>query len=334
MRMLISLTAAAFVLAACTNSQPAAQTSAPATSSPQASAAAMEPAAKPKLLAGQPSYPTTDDAVAALYKAASSKDLRAMANVLGLPVEDVQTGDAAKDAEHANRFATAYDEFHRTVVDPNDASRARVFIGKDNYPVASPLVHMDGAWFFDSAGGKQELVAGVIGENELNTIGVCRAYVQAQYEYYSEDRNGDDVLQYAQHLASTKGMHDGLYWHTDPEQPESPLGLLIAEAKAAGYIRGSARSLDEPKPYHGYLFQILTSQGTHAAGGKYDYIINGRMIAGFALVAYPAKYGKSGVMTFEVGANGKVYQKDLGKDAPAGAISEYDPDGSWTLVTE
>jgi len=262
MRTLIYL-AAAVMLGACAPSQTSTQDHAG-----QPAASAFAPNTRDsQLLAGQPSYATPEEAVGALYHAAANKDLKAMANIVGLPVEDAGTGDAAKDSALAAKFATAYDEYNKTVPDPKDPSRARVFIGKDNYPVASPLVRRDGRWFFDSAGGKQELLARVVGENELSTIGVCRAYVQAQYEYYSEDRNSDDVLQYAQRLASSRGLHDGLYWHTDAKQPESPLGPLVAQAKAEGFIRGSPRSLDEPKPYHGYLFRILTRQGPHAAGG-------------------------------------------------------------------
>jgi hypothetical protein len=329
MRTITCLSAAILILAAC------AQPNTTDKADPQPAAAA-EPPAAPQILPDQPSYATPDDAVTALSQAAANKDLQAMARILGLPAQDVEQGGATPPADLAARFAASFDEFHRLVVNPQDANRARLFIGKDNYPVASPLVRMNDKWFFDSAGGKKALTARVIGENELNTIGVCRAYVQAQYEYYSEDRNGDDVLQYAQLLASTKGHHDGLYWKTEADQPESPLGPLIAQAKAEGHIRGSARSLDVPKPYHGYLFRILAAQGPHAAGGAYSYVINSRMVAGFALLAFPAKYGKSGVMTFEVGANGKVYQKDLGPttDEIAGAITDYDPDGTWTLVQE
>jgi hypothetical protein len=292
------------------------------------------PDAPPQLLPGQPTFASPEDAVAALYRASAAKDLKSMAHIVGLPEEDVLTGDAAKDAEQAQFFAKAHDEFLK--IQPDGDARAKVFFGKDNYPLASPLVRQGDRWFFDSAGGKEELLARTIGENELATIGVCRTYVQAQYEYYSEDRNGDDLLEYAQKLGSTSGQRDGLYWHTPDGEPESPLGPLIAEARTEGYLRGSARRLDVPKPYHGYLFQVLTRQGKDAPGGAHDYIINGHMVAGFALVAYPAKWNHTGVMTFIVGANGKVFQKDLGQNtaATAGSITEYNPDATWTLVQE
>jgi Protein of unknown function (DUF2950) len=282
----------------------------------------------------QPTFASPEAAVAALYQAATAKDLDAMAHIVGLPVQDVATGDTEKDARQVERFVKAHDE-HLNIV-PDGTSRARVFIGKENYPLASPLVKVGDRWQFDSAGGKEELIARVIGENELATIGVCRAYVQAQYEYYAEDRNGDDVLQYAQRLASSTGQRDGLYWHAAEGEPASPLGPLIAEARAEGYLRGSARKLDEARPYHGYLFKVLTAQGANAPGGSYSYVINGRMVAGFALVAYPARWNKWGVMTFLVGANGKVWQKNLGEDtaAVAAAMTVYDPDATWSLVRD
>jgi hypothetical protein len=300
----------------------------------QSTRIAPAPDVPPQLLPGQPSFASPEDAVGALYGASAAKDLKAMANILGLPEEDICTGDAAEDTRQAAFFARGHDEFLK--IQPDGDARAKVFFGKDNYPLASPLVHQGDRWFFDSAGGKEELLARVIGENELETIGVCRAYVQAQYEYYSEDRNGDDLLEYAQKLGSTSGERDGLYWHTAEGEPESPLGPLIAQARAEGYLHGSARQLDVPKPYHGYLFQILTSQGKDAPGGQYSYIINGHMVAGFALIAYPAKWNHTGVMTFIVGANGKVFQKDLGENTArtAGSITEYNPDGTWSLVQE
>src|SRR5712671_6412194 len=285
--------------------------SAPSTSTSHGSLSSQGPGAPSKSAAEQPTFGSPEEAVSALYRASAAKDLEAMTRIVGLPAQDVTSGDAEQDARQMEQFARAHDERLKIVPDGN--ARARVFIGKDNYPLASPLVRTGERWLFDSAGGKEELIARVIGENELATIGVCRAYVQAQYEYYAEDRNGDDVLQYAQRLASTSGHRDGLYWHVAEGELASPLGPLIAEARAEGYLSGSARKLDEPKPYHGYLFRILTAQGEHAPGGSYSYIINGRMVAGFALVAYPAKWNRWGVMTFVVGANGKLLQKNLGE---------------------
>ncbi len=305
-----------------------------ASSGAQTSARHTTPAESPHLLPNQPSFSSTDEAVQALYAASTAKDLPAIARIVGLPESDLITTDAAKNASIAEFFATHYNEYHKVV--PDGDSRARLFIGKDNLAIASPLEKQNGAWFFDSAGGKEELITRYIGENELAVIGVCRAYVQAQYEYYAEDRNNDDVLEYAQQLGSTKGQHDGLYWHTGDAEPESPLGPLVAQARASGYLKGNVHNLDAPKPYHGYYFQILTRQGANAPGGRHDYIINNHMIAGFALVAYPANYNKSGIMTFIVGANGKVLQKDLGDRTPdiAGQMTEYNPDSTWSFVQE
>lgn len=309
-------------------------TSAPTVTSDQTASAAQAfstSSAAPALLPNQPGFNSQQEALDALRKAAAAKDRRETARILGLPEEDLDTGNPDNNTQHADALAKATAEFIRAVPESDD--RARVFVGKNNYPLPSPLVRVNNRWFFDSAGGRQELLARAVGENELATINVCRTYVQAQYEYYSEDRNGDDVLQYAQQLGSTKGTHDGLYWHAEGDEPDSPLGSLIAGARATGYLRGSVRQLNEPKPYHGYLFQILTAQGESAPGGKYSYIINNRMVAGFALVAYPAKWGKTGVMTFLVGANGKVYQKDLGEHT-ADTMTEYNPDSTWTLVQD
>jgi hypothetical protein len=318
--------------------QPSPDSPAPAAPAAEASPRAPDqPAASPSLAPGQPSFASTDEAVQALYGASSRNDLAALCRILGLPESDLATTDPVRNASIAHFFAQRYDEFHNVVPEAqSDGSLARVFIGKENLALASQLVKADGRWFFDSAGGRQALISRYIDENQRATIGVCRAYVQAQYEYYAEDRNGDDVLEYAQQLGSTRGTHNGLYWHTEPSEPESPLGPLIAQARASGYLRAGAHNTDEPVPYHGYYFKILTRQGPHAPGGEHDYIINGHMVAGFALVAYPAHYGRSGVETFLVGANGKVLEKDLGPDTPrvAGDMNEYDPDASWTVPTE
>jgi hypothetical protein len=306
---------------------------APQTDVPRVAAPAHNLPAKP--LAGAPTYATPEEAVNALYQAAKAGDTGAMARIVGLPQEDVASGDPPEDRARAALFVAAHDQFTKIV--PESDRVARAFIGADNFPLCSPLVKTDdGRWFFDSAGGKEELINRTIGENELETIGVCRAYVQAQYEYYAEDRDGDDVLEYAQSLGSTRGAHDGLYWRAGADETESPLGPLIAEARAEGYLRGSARQLDIPKPYHGYLFRILTRQGPGAPGGAHDYVINGNMIAGFAMVASPAKWNRSGVMTFIVGPNGRVYQKNLGEmtDQIARDMAQFDPDGGWALVEE
>jgi len=187
---------------------------------------------------------------------------------------------------------------------------------------------------FDTAAGKDEIVNRRIGEDELVAIGVCRTYLAAQHEYAGEDRAGDGVLKYAQKLRSTPGQKDGLYWPAAPDEDPSPFGPFVAEVHAEGY--GGKTAEGQPQPFHGYRFKILTAQGAGAPGGAYDYIINGNMIAGFALVTCPSEYGISGVMTFIISHQGKLYQKDLGPKTTdiVRCMKEYNPDSSWTLVAE
>ena len=197
-----------------------------------------------------------------------------------------------------------------------------------------PLVRRDGTWLFDTAAGKDEILSRRIGEDEFTAIGVCRAYVQAQREYASEDRDGSGMFKYALRLRSTPGTKDGLYWHAGPGEDPSPFGPLVAEARAEGYGRKTAEG--DPQPFHGYLFRELTAQGEAAPGGAYAYVINGNLIAGFALVAYPAHWGESGVMTFIVNQWGRVYQCNLGEKSAeiASAMTEFDPDpDTWIPVT-
>jgi hypothetical protein len=207
-------------------------------------------------------------------------------------------------------------------------------LGYDLWPFPIPIVKKDGGWFFDTSVGKDELLNRRIGKNELATLPVMRAYVDAQREYASADRDDSEVLKYAQRLVSSPGKHDGLYWPPESDEDESPLGPLVAFAQVEGYSP-EMREEDEVErgPYHGYYFKILTRQGKHAPGGKYNYVINGNMIGGFALVAWPAAYGDSGIMTFIVNQRGRVYQKDLGPRTSkiARKRSEYDPDPSWKV---
>jgi hypothetical protein len=206
-------------------------------------------------------------------------------------------------------------------------------VGPDYWPLPVPIVKKDGQWFFDTEAGKEELLNRRIGRNELSTLGAVRACVEAQRDYASRDRDSDAALEYAQKFMSSSGKKDGLYWSRDIDDEMSPLGPVIAEAQSEGYFGKSAASDAGPQPFHGYLFKILTQQGRHAPGGKYDYIINRNMIGGFALVALPAEYGYSGVMTFIVNQQGRVYQKDLGPRTAriAQRMRAYDPDGSWQI---
>jgi hypothetical protein len=207
-------------------------------------------------------------------------------------------------------------------------------IGADGWPFPIPLVKQEGKWFFDTDAGKQEVLARRIGRDEIGAINVCTAYVAAQREYASEDRMGDGVLAYAQILHSTPGKHDGLFWPSKPGEELSPFGPLIAEAHVEGYHHTAKMLNDEQAPYHGYYFKILTNQGKHAPGGAYNYIINGRMIAGFALIAWPAEWGNTGVMTFIVNQQGKVYQKNFGASTfdIVRDITTYAPNDTWTPV--
>jgi hypothetical protein len=217
---------------------------------------------------------------------------------------------------------------------PVGEDKAILNIGAENWPFPIPLVKKDDRWSFDTEAGQEEIINRHIGEDELNTIGVCRTYVDAQREYASKDRNGSEVLQYAQKFKSTPGKKDGLYWKAAANEEASPYGPLVAEARAEGY--GTEKKGEGPQPFHGYLFKILKAQGPAAPGGKYNYVINGNMIAGFALLAYPSNWGESGVMTFIINQQGKLYQKDLGSktEATASRMSEYNPDKSWALVPE
>jgi hypothetical protein len=221
----------------------------------------------------------------------------------------------------------------KTELTTNSDSKLTLEIGADGWPFPIPLVKQDGQWFFATAAGKEEILARRIGMNEIGAINVCHAYVDAQREYSSQDRMGDGVLTYAQFLRSTPGTHDGLFWPTNqPGEALSPLGPLIAQARVDGYHRTAKMLNDEQAPYHGYYFKILTRQGKHAPGEKYNYLINGRMIAGFALVAWPAEWSNTGVMTFTVNQQGKIYQKNLGPKTVklAKAMTAYDPDDTWT----
>ncbi len=279
-------------------------------------------------------FASPEEAIKALLEATKSKDKEALERIFGPAVKDLVSGDEVSDAAEVQEFAAALAAAHEFVREGDD--KVIVAIGKQKHPFAIPIVRRDGKWSFDTEAGKEEVLNRRVGENELGAIRVCRGIVSAQFEYFSEDRDGDHVLEYAQRLASTAGQKDGLFWETKPDAPLSPLGPLIAQARADGYSRKSGPDGDKPQPYQGYVYKTLTRQGERAPGGKHDYVINGNMVAGFALVAYPVDYGASGVMTFVVNSNGKVQQKDLGEKTAelAGAMDAYDADASWTLVKD
>jgi len=273
-------------------------------------------------------------AVDALRAAVEVTDTNALHAIFGPAGHALVSVDVVEAAEEHELFMSRVKEKINLVAASD--SKQELQLGADGWPFPIPLVKQDGQWLFDIEAGKEEILNRRIGANELGAIQVFRAYVQAQREYASEDRNADEVLEYAQHLRSTPGAHDGLYWSTRTGDELSPLGPLVAQAHSEGYRKQTKILTDEQSPYHGYYFKILTQQGKHAPGGKYSYIINGHMIAGFALVAWPAEWCNTGVMTFVVNQRGKVYQKNLGPKTAsiAAAMTTYNPDTTWALAGE
>jgi hypothetical protein len=279
---------------------------------------------------GQLTYSSDNEAMQAMLAAVKAMDHDKVHQILGPAWKELMTGDKVEDAHAFKEFADHAGEAAR--LEKKDPSTSILYVGKDDWPFPIPIAKTsDGKWFFDTEAGKGEILCRRIGANELDTIDVCRSYVEAQRLYASKDRDGSGVMKYAQHIVSSPGKMNGLYWPVDPGQEQSPFGPLMAQAASEGYTETTNHPSE---PYHGYHFHILKAQGSDAPGGKYDYVINGNMIAGFALVAYPAEYGSSGIMTFVVSHAGKVYQKDLGDDTAniAKQLKEYNPDSSWTLV--
>jgi hypothetical protein len=270
-----------------------------------------------------------DDAVKAFKTAAANKDTNALVVIFGPILRDLVSADPVQASNGLARFSALVAEKVAPV--KKSDSEFLLEIGLDAWPFPIPLIKQDGQWLFDTAAGKEEILNRRIGRNELDTIRVCHAYAQAQRDYAGEDHIGSGVLEYAQHLRSSPGQHDGLFWHAEQGEEISPLGPLIAEAHGEGYTRESKIMTEAQVPYHGYYFKILTRQGRHAPGGRYDYIINGHMIGGFALVAWPAEWGNSGVMTFIINQQCRVYEKNLGPKtaAKASAMTTYDPDAEW-----
>ena len=279
--------------------------------------------------AAQRRFASPEEAMTALVDAIKADNQKALLDILGPEGRSlVSSGDPVADRNTRHRFATEYDRAHHL---EGGAGKVILHVGQDDFPVPIPLVPDGPVWRFDTRAGKEEILNRRIGQNELNTIQVCLAYVDAQREYYSKDRNGDGILEYAQRFASSSGRHDGLFWETKPGEKPSPLGPLVAAGRAEGYRKGKSGS---PVPYHGYYYRILTAQGPDARDGAYDYTAHGRMIGGFALVAFPAQWGISGVMTFIVNHDGVVYQKDLGPNTAALArgMKRFNPDATWKKV--
>jgi hypothetical protein len=273
-------------------------------------------------------FSSPDEAVKALVDAATGGDVDAIVRIFGPGTQDwILSGDAVQDAQVRQRFVAAFAQ--RSAIEMQGSDKAVLSVGDDGFPFPFPLVHKAGRWSFDAAAGKEELLNRWIGKDELNTIETLRAIVDAQEEYVGLGIGQGRVPEYAQKFRSSPGKKDGLYWVSAPGEKESPLGPLLAEAVRIGHRLPSANS--SPVPYQGYYFRILTGQGDHAPDGAYDYVVKGKMIGGFAVLAYPAKYGVSGVKTFMVNQNGIVYEADLGPQTAkiAETIRKFDPGTSW-----
>jgi Protein of unknown function (DUF2950) len=285
--------------------------------------------AAPPTTPAQRTFASAEEAANALVEAVKKVDRAALIAVLGKEAgSSLSSGDAVADRIAAERFIARFEKKHAIVADGD--SRATLTIDADDYPFAFPLVKTAAGWRFDAKAGNAELLVRRIGENELAVMNVLQAIVDAQREYASLDRDGNRVPEYATKFASTPGKKDGLYWPTVAGEPPSPLGALVARAAGQGY-----KKAEGPQPYHGYYFHFLKGQGANARGGAYDYTVKGRTIGGFGVIAYPAKYANSGVMTFIVNHDGVVYEKDLGADTAnvARGITRFDPGPGWKKVS-
>jgi hypothetical protein len=281
----------------------------------------------------QAAFATPEAAVAALLAAFQEVDERALLDLFGREHEQfVVVSDQVAQREELEELYAAAQEANE--LQPDGEHKRILIIGREAWPFPIPLVKVAAGWQFDTAAGAEEILNRCIGTNELAAITACEAYCAAQVEYGREDHDGDDVCEYAQRLSSATGKQDGLYWEVPPDSDQwpSPLGPLLAEAAPDPDAAGQARP---PTPYYGYYYKILTRQGSNLPGGEYDYTINGNMIAGFALVAWPADYGSSGIMTFVVSHQGRIYEKDLGDQTMelGRAMTTFNPDASWRRVT-
>jgi Protein of unknown function (DUF2950) len=275
---------------------------------------------------GQKTFPSPGAAAEALHQAAKANDMEATDQILGPDSKDVlYTGDDVADKTARAFYVSRYDQMHRLVVEPDQS--VVVYIGAENWPFPIPIVQKNGVWYYDTKSGKDEILYRRIGRNEFTAIDTCRALVDAQREYYAQ--NGG---QYAQKFVSDPGQHNGLYWKPAPGEPDSPVGPRLADAAAEGYNFKSGT----PQPYRGYIFHMLTAQGKSSAKGAHSFVVDGKMTRGFAFVAYPAKYRVSGVMTFLVGPDGTIYQKDLGADTTGSAVAmkSFNPDKTWQRVVD
>jgi hypothetical protein len=271
-------------------------------------------------------FSSPEDASNALVTAARNDDEKAALDILGPDGKQIiSSGDEIEDARARTIFVEKYQQMHRLVKEPDGTST--LYIGAENWPTPIPLVNKNNLWYFDTDAGKKEILYRRVGQNEISTIRVCQELLAAENEYYSAHH------EYAQKIISDEGLHNGLYWKAAAGEPLSPIGPLVASAVAEGYHKDQA---GDPSPFHGYYFRILTQQGKQARGGARIHVVNGKMTDGFAFVAYPAEYRSSGVMTFIVGNDGVVYQKDLGMKTGvlAKTIKQFDPDSHWEKAEE
>ena len=278
--------------------------------------------------APQESFPSSDAAIASLQTAVAANDQSALGKLFGPEFHELMTGDKVQDANNFKKLAADLAERCHPVKD--DDNKITLEIGSNNWPMPIPLVQSNGQWHFDTAAGKEEIINRHIGKDELCAIGVCRAYVTAQLQYARLAGEGSN---YALKFKSTPGQKDGLYWPVSENEAASPFGPLVAEAHAEGYITHKSAG---PHPFHGYYFKILTRQGEAASGGDMDYMSGGKLTGGFALVAYPEHWDQSGIMTFIVNQDGKVYQRNFAEKTAwiAGAMKDYNPDNDWTPVPD
>jgi hypothetical protein len=276
--------------------------------------------------AKQKSFATPEEAAKELMAAVKAHDTKAMLTILGAEAKPIlSSGDKVMDQEGRVRFVASYEQANKL---EKTGDKAVLVTGNDGWPFPIPIVKTANGWRFDTKAGKEEVLNRRIGRNELAVIQVVQAYVDAQREYYLRNPQGDKLLQYAQKFASTQGKKDGLYFPVKAGEKPSPLGPLVVGAKAEGYEKGKG---GKPTAYHGYHYRILKAQGPDAQGGAYDYVVRGKMLGGHALVAWPATYGNSGVMTFVVNHDGVVYEKDLGRETASAVqkITKFNPDKNW-----
>jgi len=278
----------------------------------------------------QKAFASGEEAVQGFIQAMKTNNTKELLAILGSRADElIYSGDEVADENRKEMFLKLYDEQHKLQTEDD---KLILTIGSDDWPFPIPLIHEEQQWVFDTAAGKEEILNRRIGRNELNTIQVLLAIVDAQREYAMNDHNGDGLLEYAQKFKSDPQQKNGLYWQSQAGETPSPLGDLVAQATQEGYFEKEAG--EGPQPFHGYFYRILTAQGAKAPGGAFDYIVNGKMIGGFAVAAYPAEYGNSGIMTFLVNHEGVIYEKDLGKgtEKKGAKIKVFDPDPSWTIV--